>query len=214
MKKRIWLDCDGVLLDWTRPFLVFSGLATRGVKYEDIFDIDLTKLYKTPEDFYEVMHKYHQSDTFSNLPALISQGAIEMLKNFGYELHVITQIENNPISRMNRMGNLTHRFGAVFTGVHFTERGQSKLDYILNMYPGDKAIVIEDHPTFLKEASDYIETKLIRYGWSELLAYGVKHPYNEDALKDIKYIVKVPDTTSAIMNILNSAVQGQSEGVA
>lgn len=202
--KRLWLDCDGVLLDWTRPFLQFSGLASRGVRYENIFDIDLTKLYKTPEEFYEVMHRYHESDYFHNLPSLVSPEELSVLRNMGWEIHVITQLENNPVVRMNRIGNLTKRFGAMFAQIHFTERGQSKLDYILNLYPGEKVVIVEDHPTLLKQVSDMVEDSLIERGQSQVLGFAVVHPYNEEALRNIPNVVKVPDTTHAVAALLTA----------
>lgn len=194
-----WFDCDGVLLDWTRPFLEFSGL---NVKYEDLTDIDLSKLYENPDDFLELMHLYHKSDIFSNLSPIVPPEALYWLKGTTRsEMNVITQIENEFIPRHSRTTNLRNKFGNVFNQINFTIRGECKLERILSERPNEQHMIVEDHPRTLKRIADQIKEDMIHKGKTNLAAVGIVHPYNKAALEDIEFITKVDSTETAILFI-------------
>jgi phosphoglycolate phosphatase-like HAD superfamily hydrolase len=193
-KPKIWFDCDGVLLDWTRPFLEHSGLV-KHYGYEDLTDIDLSKLYADPSDFLKDMHSYHQSDMFRMLNPLVDIDDLYQLNKLGYELHIITQLEDDLLARLYRLENISRWFPDIFEYVHFTIRGESKWDYIMeNHSDKDHLVVIEDNPAFLKEASDNRS--------SSDMIYAVRHPYNEIALANIPHVLKVNNVTEAIKHII------------
>lgn len=197
-KPVIWFDCDGVLLDWTRPFLEYSGLS---IKYEDLTDIDLSKLYANPDDFFVHMHGYHNCMRFENLKPIVAPEAIEWLKaETGCEIHVITQLEANHIPRLNRLLNLERVFGrGTFDNIWFMTRGECKMERILSEMPDRNHIIIEDHPVTLSRISKRIQDDLSIRGKTNLTAFGVHHPYNTKAMSELNYIQHVPDTESAVM---------------
>lgn len=208
-KPIIWLDCDGVLLDWTRPFLAYSGL---NVRYEDLTDIDLTKHYDKPEDFYDIMHKYHKSQVFHCLPNLVEKDALKLLRlRTGCQINVITQIENNVHVRDARLMNLYTAFGNAFDRVVFTVRGECKLKKILSEQPNDKHIIVEDNPATLGRIADYMEDRMVSYGQTDVTAIGIVHPYNLLALSDIPYIYKTDSTESALAHAAWYATQVSHE---
>lgn len=193
-KPKIWFDCDGVLLDWTRSFLEHSGMVAH-YKYEDIKDIDLSKLYADPDLFMKDMLAFHQSEYFKHLQPLVYVSELRKLKQAGYAIHIITQLEDNFVSRSSRMTNLSDFFGDAIDDLWFTVRGESKWDMIMKEHDArEHLIVIEDNPVFLKEASD-------NRAASDMI-YAVKHPYNEIQLVQIPHIKIVNNAGEAITDIL------------
>jgi len=196
-KPSLWFDCDGVLLDWTRPFLQH---AKHTVTYDELRDIDLSKLYENPDHFGFHMHSFHNSQEFWALPPIVDPALIRWLKEkTGCTINVITQIEDEQIPRLARICNLEDVFGVdTFDEVHFTVRGQCKLEYISNLIPHEQFIIIEDHPATLGRISERIKRDLIERGHTNVAAFGVMHPYNREAMLPINYIQQVRDTNVAV----------------
>lgn len=195
-KPIIWFDCDGVLLDWTRPFLDYAG---HDVKYEELNDIDLSKLYSNPDDFLVHMEGYHHCMRFESLSPLVEPEAIDWLASMtDCEINIITQLEGHT-PQLSRIKNIVGVFGRdLAQKIHFTKRGECKLERILAQHPTSRHIIIEDHPATLKRISNRIESDLIDRGTTNITAYAVHHPYNTMALQPLKYIQHVPNTYEAI----------------
>lgn len=178
MKKVLWLDVDGVLLDYTRAFLKFAGL---GTTYEDLTGYDLTKLFETKEQCWDTMKKFACSYEFANLPVHTDAFYLHALKNAGYDLRIITQLTAPAHARKNRIANLTNVYGGIFSDIVFTDMGQCKLDYLRKRWQEDHArfgiyphyILVEDNPTLLAKAEDLWHAER-----STVEVLGVSHPYN------------------------------------
>lgn len=177
MKRVLWLDVDGVLLDYTRAFLEFSK---RSIKYEEMTTYDLTVLFDSKEECFEQMKAFASSYAFANLPVHTDAFYLHALKNAGYDLRIITQLTAPAQARKNRIANLTNVYGGIFSEIVFTQHGQCKLDYLERRWRHDNSvnydnpyILVEDNPVLLGKAENqyHAERSLIQ-------VYGITHPYN------------------------------------
>jgi hypothetical protein len=184
MKKVLWLDVDGVLLDYTRAFLKFAGL---GTTYEDLTGYDLTTLFETKEQCWDTMKAFACSKEFADLPVHTPAFYLHALKNAGYDLRIITQLTAPAHARKNRIANLTNVYGGIFSEIVFTNIGECKLDYLWDRWcregdfgdmGADSYILIEDNPKLLLKADDREN-----YGYVEVMA--IEHPYNNKEIADI-----------------------------
>lgn len=179
--KELWLDADGVLLDYTRAFLYFTRLDQKGVDYDNLLDYDLTKLFDSTEECLNTMLRFAMSTEFSKLPAIADPDLLVALKNVGYSLRVITKLPAPAKSRVNRILNLSKCFGPVFDEIVFTGATQCKVDYLRDrkaLYRKEM-IVVEDNPDFLRKADAL-------YGLLGFEVLGVSHPYNSKETPALK----------------------------
>lgn len=209
MKPTIWLDVDGVLLDYTNPFLQFTGIDTTGVTYDNLFDYDLTKLFRAKEDCDNAMLRFAVSDEFKNLPPIAHRHDLEMLKNMGFSLQIITQLPAPPKSKIARIKNLTQNFGAVFDGVHFTIPGQCKLSYIrdieFNLH-NDYHILVEDNPNLLAKAEGELELQMLTRNKARYEVYAVVHPYNQEVVSGLHRVAAKANFSGVADTIATSEV--------
>lgn len=203
----IKIDVDGVLLDYTRAFLKFapqwvlSDFSTHPLKeskYEDLTQYDLSNLFSNTEHMLATMKHFHSSYEFAHLAPLARTVELEFLKNAGHKLHVITQLENIPHVRFNRLANLTHEYGSIFDKIQYTVAGQCKLDVIAEELDYEPYIIIEDNPKLLEKANATITDDLTRYGKTRITAYGVRHPYNAAVLETLPAIIVVDSFGEAV----------------
>lgn len=199
--KRVWVDVDGVLLDYTRAYLAFTGLDKKGVTYDNLFDYDLTKLFESADAAHDAMDAFHNSKEFANLPCLINKHSLYLLGMSGYSLQFITQLQDSGMAREYRMANLMRHFGLIPDKVHFTERGQCKLEYIEKLYPGEEVIIVEDNPILLNKIEDRMMYDLIERGTTNIQAYAVVHPYNMHYAQVYSYVIPVRSFDNAAVAI-------------
>lgn len=172
MSKVLWLDCDGVLLDWTRPFLKFIKHTH---KYEDLTQYDLTGLFDNTDKMIAAIEEFNETEAYENLEPLISAEELSTLRHKGYRLRIITQCDSD-YSRELRLGNLNQTFGrSMFDLILFTRRGESKAELLRRLYPYDTIEIVEDKPSFFTEA--------LRIGGFKPMA--IRHPYNIDELREV-----------------------------
>lgn len=187
-RKVVWFDCDGVLLDMYTGFckkympgITPTDFADYNIALYPPFNGDREAMVKAFEEFIETAEH-------ANLPPLATITSLETLKNMGYELHVITQCGGSVTALTNRVWNLAKVFGPVFSGVHFTVFGQSKLDYI-NQWAADNlsgtdAVVAlaEDRPQTVEECAEYVTSKgpqNVSRHIRGIKAVGIKQTYNK-----------------------------------
>lgn len=198
MKKVLWLDVDGVLLDYTRAFLKFAGL---GTTYEDLTGYDLTKLFETKEQCWDTMKKFACSYEFANLPVHTDAFYLHALKNAGYDLRIITQLTAPPHARKNRIANLTNVYGGIFSEIVFTDMGQCKLDYLWERWSAETDdvdyILVEDNPHLLTKHC------VIDPQWLETLA--VEHPYNKASIAELP-LAKHPSFVGVYHKLIDRVV--------
>jgi hypothetical protein len=185
--KTIWFDCDGVLLDWTRPFLNYIGATER---YEDLTQYDLSNLFGGDKAaMREKIYEFNNGDEYAFLAPLVAADYLEDLKNKGYKLKIITQCEGFS-AKDSRLSNLRFFFGyRMFEDIIFTHRGQNKAELLRSMEPYETITVIEDNPQFFKDAS-------LVGGFK---GYAIEHPYNKEALESLPEIHRATLINSSII---------------
>jgi hypothetical protein len=160
VSKVLFLDCDGVLLDWGNPFLKWAGSS---LTMNDITAYDFSKqmrdIYPTTADFLKGIDTFEKKLAWGDLPPLVTIPHLEVLRNAGYELHVLTQAgSGDEFVQARRVWNLTNRFGAQFNSISFTKRGQSKLDFMQDWeyaHPDSHVYgIVEDKGSTLVEVAD------------------------------------------------------------
>jgi hypothetical protein len=157
-QRVLFLDCDGVLLDWAGPYLrhIGSQLTINQITDYD-FSRQLTDLFSTPQEFYASIDAFEKNLAWGQLPPIVTISHLELLRNAGYELRVLTQAgSGNPVLQTRRIWNLTRAFGAMFASVDFTHRGQSKLEFVSEWDMGHMAThdvfgIVEDKGSTLVE---------------------------------------------------------------
>jgi hypothetical protein len=176
-KTPLWLDCDGVLLDWVRPFLDYIKSP---VKYEDLTQYDLSCLFGgNTEVMVHSINQFNETAHYRYLKPLCSRGDLLRLKLKGYELNIISQVDGDE-ARQNRIQNIEDEFGKdIFNTILLTGRHEKKVDVLRKYEPYDDIKVVEDNPQFFKDA--------VASGHFTLYAIG--HPYN---IKELKEISTVP----------------------
>lgn len=187
MNKVLWLDVDGVLLDYTRPFLMFAELDKKGVHYDNLFDYDLRKLFDDEDHCLSTMLAFAMSENFSSLPAIADPNLLVALRNVGYELRIITKLPAPNRSKVNRVLNLSAYFGAVFDEIVFTGSTDCKVEYLSQRKltePFKQYTIIEDNPEFLSkvEARGFVTMN------NEFETFGIAHPYNKTVADNLMLI--------------------------
>lgn len=197
-KPKIWLDCDGVLLDWCRPFIHYCHAHQEHLGYDHIEDYAFSNFYKSVEDFIADIKWFNSMPMYGELPSLADIQYMQTLSEF-YELHVITQIEepDENVQKL-RMLNLERNFPRVFNSVTFTHRGECKLQRLLELQPEGRIIVVEDNPSFLQKASD------LALSTDRLVIFGVMHPYNRDIIR-MPRVIHVKDMDEAARILISCA---------
>lgn len=178
LRKVLFLDCDGVLLDWTGPFLKFVKAP---ITKEDIQDYQMTKtgLWLDTDAFMTDLVAFEKTNEWQDLPPLCLCTDLEVLKNIGFELRVLTMAGTTPVARANRVQNLTRRFGGVFDGIHFVSPTDCKLEWLEEWHTIQRvqssgvsiiAGLVEDKPSTLRKAVE----------WG-VRAFGIRQTYNREA---------------------------------
>lgn len=169
----LWLDVDGVLLEWVKPFLEYARAL---VQYEDLTQYDLSFLFGgDKETTIRAINAFNQTLTYAHLKPLIQPETLQKLKDKGYRLCVITQVDGT-LSRYFRVANLARTFGKdMFDNIICVGRGESKVKLLRSYEPMTKIQVVEDNPNFLEEA-------LADGNFSPM---AIAHPYNDRELLEI-----------------------------
>lgn len=169
-KKVLFLDCDGVLLDWASQYLKHIG-SPLNVFHITEYNFNKMGLFPTDQEFFDSIAAFEKRLEWGQLPPMATQQHLEILHNAGFELHVLTQAgHGDPVVKTRRIWNLTRHFGSVFEGIHFTVRGQSKLDFMHDWEAkhGNVYGIVEDRgETLVEVAQDGI-----------FKAIGIKYLYN------------------------------------
>lgn len=200
MKQILWLDVDGVLVDYTRPFLKFANLS---ITYDDLFDYDLRKLFKTEDECLNTMLNFAMSEEFAKLPPIMNPVLLEALHNVGYELRIITKLPAPSAAKVNRIKNLTALFGPIFKEIIFTGNGECKLEYLHKRKqhePDATYILVEDNPELLAKADELFFKNIELFEQLEIKA--IAHPYNSktvDMLTIIRAQVSFDDVAEDLL---------------
>lgn len=180
----LFLDCDGVLLDWIRPFFRFCGIPEAEADTQQTYSLVSSGHFPDLPTFLEKLHAFEQTPAWSQLPPLGTMMSLTDLVNSGLELQVVTALDVDALTAAKRVRNLGYHYGAVFSGVHVVGSGIDKNDFIRNWMdrqsPKDNINVVglvDDKGTTLVETArrwNYC----VRQGLEAPTAYGIKQPYN------------------------------------
>lgn len=114
------LDCDGVLLDWTRGFRHWV-FANHGIKpsASGPKSWSLFQWLGLPEDrCFELIQQFNASQAFGELyPIAGAKEAITKLKAAGHKLTVLTSCSDDPVALKRRRQNLDNEFDGAFNRI-------------------------------------------------------------------------------------------------
>ncbi|RVC71314.1 hypothetical protein EN759_00425 [Mesorhizobium sp. M00.F.Ca.ET.038.03.1.1] len=139
------LDCDGVLLDWTRGFRHWV-FATHGIKpsASGPRSWSLFTWLGLPESrCFELIKEFNASQAFGELYAVPgAKEAIARLKAAGHQFTVLTSCSDDPVALQRRRQNLDNEFEGAFDRVICLPLREKKTPW-LNVLRG--GVWIEDN---------------------------------------------------------------------
>lgn len=182
----LFLDCDGVLLDWIRPFFQFCGIPVEEADTQQTYSLVSSGHFPDLPTFLDKMQEFEQSNAWGSLPPLGTMLSLTDLKNSGLELQVVTALDVDASTAARRVRNLSYHYGPVFSGIHVVGGTMDKNVFIKQwcgrQNPRDNVNVIglvEDKGTTLLKTAE-----LHRYAWDRgaeaPVSYGIKQPYNRE----------------------------------
>lgn len=188
----IWMDVDGVLLDWLTPFLkhMFPH-----VQKESITEYDLSKY--CGENVKEYIDWFNNSMNYEILKPIVSLDVLEYLKNMlpGYFIVLTTKVTQSNACIEARMKNLNDKFGTqFFAGIMFVGDSNDKVPFIKQVNPEGKNILIEDCADTLRQASK-----------EGITCYGIAHHYNQTD-RETTDCTWFDTTEEAIFHIIRSTI--------
>lgn len=194
MKKKIIVDCDGVLLDWAYAFDVW--MAEQGfqriVNTDQYYDQSI-RYSITDDEAFRQIKRFNESGCVGFIPALRdSVEYVTKLNRLGWDFEVISCLDKDKYAQKLREKNLRHIFGDVFSfidcALDFTK---GKEEYLLDRYSGKNYYWIEDSISHAESG--------LRVGLRGLL---MDHPYNQKwdgprvkNWKEVYEIITNADTT-------------------
>ena len=188
-KKPLWLDCDGVLLNWIDPFLEYVKSPLR---YNDLTQYDLSVLFgNDTARMVAAVNEFNSTPAYAELKPLVAPASLQQLKDAGYDLKVITQVDGEA-ARSNRLVNLDSVFGRdMFSGIVQVSRGTNKAEWLRVEEPYDVIEVVEDNPKFFEQAADIGGFK----------CKAIQHPYNRKELKALKNVPIYMDMAEVVRDL-------------
>lgn len=189
--KTLWLDVDGVLLNYTEAFL---RCTKRKQTLKEVTQYSLAPLFDGGMDEMLVaMEKFHNSEDFEDLEPLVSKGFLDQLIGCGYNLKLITQLEGAK-PRASRIANIEHYFPNMFNEIIFTCRGESKAAILMEMEQEKPIMVVEDNPKFFHDIK----------GDKNFYGYAIVHTYNEYEIPLANNIGEYQSLTDVVDELCNS----------
>lgn len=176
--KTLWLDVDGVLLEWVKPFLIY---VKSPAPYEDLKEYDLSFLFGgNVEKMVEAINAFNRTLKYTCLDPLVTREELQRLKDKGYTLNIISQVDG-ATARAFRVKNLEDAFGeGMFDQFVLVGRGTSKAKWLQENSPEEFITVVEDNPKFFEEAVKLNEERF------NLLP--IIHPYNAKEIKELGFL--------------------------
>jgi hypothetical protein len=198
VSRRVLLDCDGVLLNYTagiRPFAkLLYGL---DLDPDGPCNFDMRRWTGLPrEEIITLVNRFNGGEDtgFDALPPM--PGAIEgvqRLLDAGYLLHVLSSADAGPSSVRSRYKNLDVVFGDVFEEVTLIGLGASKKDLLARFDPCDW---VDDHvPNAIAGLEAGHRSHIIRQSHNRSLEQTIAHPllWSADLLEVHDRIRPEPD---------------------
>lgn len=154
MKNKIFIDVDGVLVDFSRPFLdwCFQNGYTHSRYEGQWFDWDFSPLFINPANVGKAVGEFQRSGYWVRLPMLTWPGPLLALKRRGAELHILSSV-TNPLNREVRTEMLKMYYGAdTFDSFNYVTSSESKLHKIESLCSWDEVVcLVDDKPSTIEE---------------------------------------------------------------
>lgn len=156
MRKVVFFDVDGVLLEWFKPFITYANFKGIPLRFEDItgYNLEFLHHWPRPEECFKMIGDFAKTHAWANLPLLCNPKSLNVLKNMGYELRVLSQVSSASAQR-TRTIYLSEVYGPVFSGIHYTTHKTSKLQHVIDFRAGNKDVeriwFLDDKPSAIKE---------------------------------------------------------------
>lgn len=194
-RKVIFFDVDGVLLEWFKPFLKYlHEMNVVHSQFDENVPMKLTEMRgynmeKHPnfahlgKDLYRHMKDFIGSEQWEQLKPLAILSDLEVLKNCGYELRVLSQVTAK-IDRCRRAQQVTRHFGPVFTDMHFTCWRTKKENFIKQFAIDNDCDVwlLDDKPDTVQAVAEL--ARFNHPGTPQITSIGIcnneSHPYLYD----------------------------------
>ena len=161
MNEAAVMDVDQVLLDYASGLREFvnrrDGKAIQG--HSLTWDVTEWLQLASSEEAQATINEFARTYEFNPLDAM--PGADKVLHSLmreGYSLIALTACGTDPVIQNLRVGNLIHRFGEIFSEIHFVEYTDSKADKLLDIAERyDIVAFIDDKPENLEDALQYTD---------------------------------------------------------
>jgi beta-phosphoglucomutase-like phosphatase (HAD superfamily) len=148
LHEQIIFDTDGVLLDWVAPFAPWAATRVgRPLDPQKITEFNLTSWlgFEDKADMIDLVSTFNASDEhgFGRLPPLDGAvEAIQVLRDRGHKMSVVTSCSDDPVVGMLRVANLHAHFGDVFDDIIVLGLGADKTEALKKFTP---STWIDDH---------------------------------------------------------------------
>lgn len=213
MKRKVFLDADGVLLDYTqglwawakrKKLLTQSGrqlLTTSGKVNPPDWQIDghFVGGFAAMADFY-------RTNEYAYLKPLVRPHFLQAIKSAGADIIVVTAAPSDPTLARARILNLTLHYGDVFDEVIFTKDCKVQ---VIDQYRGTPFAFVEDKPSTLRAAYEGAPVS-----WThpvrevKLPVLGITWNYNRHLIEECPDLPMFTNTEWACAHIIESLVKG------
>lgn len=152
-RKRIVLDCDDVLLNWSAGFKRFVESQThhrQAINENTVFSIG-SQYGMSVADGLEWVERFNAHGQFGELePTPGAKQAVQWLLADEFNIYIITACGNSPANKTLRHRNLDYVFGPhAFKEVVFAPGGHSKVEYLKDF---DGCFFVDDHTANVEAA--------------------------------------------------------------
>lgn len=181
-KEAIVMDVDQVLLDHLSRFREFVNkkynLGVEGLPL--MWNATEWLNVTSTQDMIDLFTEFSQSYEFGTLDSFPGADVVlhELLRE-GYSLICVTACGSDPITEALRRANLFHRFGDIFTEIHFTELTGSKSEALKGVQ--DRYDII----AFVDDKPENIHDAICEVGIENCVL--MKAPHNRDYRVDPPY---------------------------
>lgn len=206
----VFIDVDGVLLDWLGAFLdwAYENDVTHDkngdpirVKPEWVNEYNLRGAlahWVRPDAVIPALHRFEGSTHWHDMRPLADIRLLEAVKNVGVRLHILSTC--SPAYRVDSLLRLSRHYGPVFDGCTFC-KPQEKAGFIEHIYADkldveDSAWFIEDFPQNLLHVAHGVHKMLVTQPYNltgpDAAAFGQKRRYasvNEALLHILKEVL-------------------------
>lgn len=143
--KRVVLDCDDVLLNWSAGFKHFIESQTphrQAIHEGTVFSIG-SQYGMSVADGLEWVERFNAHGKFGELePTPGAKQAVQWLLADDFDIYIITACGDSPANKTLRHRNLDYVFGPhAFKEVVFVPGGHSKVEYLKGF---DKCLFVDD----------------------------------------------------------------------